>query len=165
MYSAPLDAASTDANPIDLVETVALTKDWTFDRRTELEAAIEVPAHWCDYTLFFAWSQDLESLHLTCAFDMKAPAARRAAAYELLSLLNERLWLGHFALWHDDGVLLFRHTAMLRHGLDQETLEELMDHAVAECERFYPAFQFCLNGGMTAADAIAAAMLDTVGEA
>ncbi|SOD95120.1 YbjN domain-containing protein [Caenispirillum bisanense] len=165
MYSAPLDAASTDANPIDLVETIALTKDWAVDRRTELEAAMEVPGHWCDYTLFFAWSQDLESLHFTCAFDLKVPKNRRADIYELLSLLNERLWLGHFALWHDDGVPLFRHTAMLRHGLDEDTLEEMMDHAVAECERFYPAFQFCLWGGKNAQDAIAAAMLDTVGEA
>lgn len=165
MYSAPLDAASTDANPIDLVETVALTKDWTFDRRTELEAAMEVPGHWCDYTLFFAWSQDLESLHVTCAFDLKVPKNRRADVFELLSLLNERLWLGHFALWHDDGVPLFRHTVMLRHGLDEDTMEELMDHAISECERFYPAFQFLVWGGKTAQDAITAAMLDTMGEA
>ncbi|WP_404383514.1 YbjN domain-containing protein [Caenispirillum salinarum] len=165
MYSAPLDAASLDANPIDLVETVALSRDWPVDRPSAQEAAMDVPGHWCEYGLFFAWSQDLESLHFTCAFDMRIPKDRWPDAYELLAHLNERMWLGHFALWHDDGIPMFRHTAMLRHGLNEETLEELMDLAVEECERFHPAFQFLIDGGMTARQAIDAAMLDTVGEA
>lgn len=165
MYSAPLDAASHDANPIDLIESVAISKDWAFDRRTDEEAAMEVPGHWSDYGLFFGWSQDLESLHFTCAFDMKVPDARRPAVYELLSHLNERMWLGHFAVWHEDSVIMFRHTAMMRHGLSEETIEELMDIAVQECERFYPAFQLVVCNGRTAEEAIATAMLDTVGEA
>ena len=40
-----------------------------------------------------------------------------------------------------------------------------MDLAVAECERYYPAFQFVIWGGRTAEDAIASSLLDTVGEA
>jgi hypothetical protein len=40
-----------------------------------------------------------------------------------------------------------------------------MEIAVSECDRFYPAFQFVIWGGKSAAEAIGAAMLDTVGEA
>ena len=36
---------------------------------------------------------------------------------------------------------------------------------ITECERFYPAFQFVLWGGKSPADALAAAMLECVGEA
>jgi hypothetical protein len=44
-------------------------------------------------------------------------------------------------------------------------MEDLVDIAVAECERFFPSFQFLLWGGKTPAEAVAASMLDTVGEA
>jgi hypothetical protein len=40
-----------------------------------------------------------------------------------------------------------------------------VDIAVAECERYYPAFQFVVWGGKNAPDAIATALLDTMGEA
>jgi hypothetical protein len=49
--------------------------------------------------------------------------------------------------------------------LDSELIGELMDLAVAECERYYPAFQFVIWGGRTAEDAIASSLFDTVGEA
>ena len=41
----------------------------------------------------------------------------------------------------------------------EESLEDLMDIALTECERFFPAFQFVLWGGKAPADALAAAML------
>ena len=40
-----------------------------------------------------------------------------------------------------------------------------MDIAITECERFYPAFQFVHLGRQTPEEAVAAAMLETVGEA
>jgi hypothetical protein len=40
-----------------------------------------------------------------------------------------------------------------------------VDVAITECERFFPAFQFVLQGGKTPTDALAAAMLDCAGEA
>ena len=41
----------------------------------------------------------------------------------------------------------------------------MVDIAITECERFYPAFQFVLWGGKTPADALEAAMLECRGEA
>jgi len=46
-----------------------------------------------------------------------------------------------------------------------ESLEHMVDIALTECERFFPAFQFVLWGGKSPADALAAAMLDCIGEA
>jgi hypothetical protein len=46
-----------------------------------------------------------------------------------------------------------------------EQVEDLVDIALSECERFYPAFQLVLWGGKKPADAMAAAMIDPVGEA
>jgi hypothetical protein len=46
-----------------------------------------------------------------------------------------------------------------------EQLEDLVDIAITECERFYPAFQFVVWGGKSPKEGIGAAMLDTAGEA
>lgn len=158
---------TTAANPLDLVEQVVTANDWAFDRRNDEEMAVEVPGKWCDYSLYFAWRQDMGALHFTCAFDMRVQQAKRREVYDLLAQVNERMWLGHFAVWAEEGVPMFRHAVLLRGlgGASLEQIEDLVDIALTECERFYPAFQFVIWGGKTAEEAIAAALLDTVGEA
>lgn len=155
------------ANPLDIVEQFVTANDWPFDRRSDEEMAVEVPGRWCDYSLYFAWREDVGALHFTCAFDMKVQPAKRSAVYELVAILNEKLWLGHFGLWPDEGVPMFRHAVLIRgdSGTSPEHLEDMVDIALTECERFYPAFQFVIWGGKTPTEAVAASLLDTVGEA
>jgi len=50
-------------------------------------------------------------------------------------------------------------------GLSLEQAEAIAEAAVEECERFYPVFQFVLWGGKSPGEAIAAALIDTHGEA
>ena len=50
-------------------------------------------------------------------------------------------------------------------GLSLEQAEAIAEAAVEECERFYPVFQFVLWGGKSPGEAIAAALIDTQGEA
>ena len=106
-------------------------------------------------------------MHFTCAFDLKVPEKQRGPLFELLALANEKLWLGHFGLEGDEGTPVFRHAVLLRgtNGASAESLEDLVDIALTECERFFPAFQFVLWGGKSPADAMTGAMLDCVGEA
>ena len=164
-----LSSFSTEhqANPLDVMEQVVAANDWVFDRRTDSEMAAEAPGKWCDYGLYFSWSREISAMHFTCAFDIKVPDRQRTALYELLALANERLWIGHFGFDSDDGTLLFRHAVLLRGapGASAESLEDLVDIAVTECERFFPAFQFVLWGGKSPKDALDAAMLECVGEA
>ena len=154
-------------NPLDVVEQVVAANDWAFDRRSDHEMAAEAPGKWCDYGLYFSWSREISAMHFTCAMDMKVPERQRPALYELLALANERLWIGHFGMDSDDGMPLFRHSVLLRGATaaSAESLEDMVDIAITECERFYPAFQFVLWGGKTPADALQAAMLECMGEA
>jgi hypothetical protein len=154
-------------NPLDLMEQIVAANDWAFDRRNDSEMAAEAPGKWCDYGLYFSWSQEISAMHFTCAFDLKVPEKRRGALYELLALANERLWIGHFGMDSDDGMPVFRHSVLLRGapGASSESLEDMIDIAITECERFFPAFQFVLWGGKTPADAMQAAMLECAGEA
>ena len=152
-------------HPVDIIEDIISTKDWVYDRRCETELAVEAPGTWCDYGMFFAWSEDLSALHFSCAFDMRVQPKLMGQIYELLAKLNERLWMGHFAIWVEEGIPMFRHTIRLQGPVDSETITDLMDLAMTECERYYPAFQFVIWGGRTAEDAITSSLLDTVGQA
>ena len=166
--SALLQSTATPvANPLDAVERIIAANDWAFERRSDSEMAAEAPGKWCDYGLYFSWSREISAMHFTCTFDLKVPAPRRGALFELLALANERLWIGHFGMDSDDGMPLFRHAMLLRggQGASAESLEDMVDIAITECERFYPAFQFVLWGGKSPAEAMAAAMLECVGEA
>jgi hypothetical protein len=154
-------------NPLDLVEQVAIANEWPFQRQNEDELAADLSGHWCQYRLWFCWHPDLGVLHLSCALEMKVPANKRSAIHSLLALANEKLWLGHFDLWSEENLPVFRHAVLLREGvgMNGELLEDLVDIAVTECERFYPAFQFVIWGGKSPVEAMTAAMLETEGEA
>ena len=154
-------------HPIDTIEHLVAANEWSFDRLGEDEIAVEVAGRWCDYRLFFAWHAEAAAIHFSLAFDMRVPRAKRAEIGALLALVNEKLWLGHFDLWSEDGLPMFRYAVLLRGtpGPAPEQVEELMAVALAESDRFYPAFQLVIWGGKKPAEALACAMIDPVGEA
>ncbi len=153
-------------NPVDMVEHLATIHDWTFERSTPDELTLSICGAWCDYHVSLTWRDDLEALHLACAFDFKANDARLSSIYRLLALINEQLWLGHFDLWKDDGLLLYRHGLLLA-GADSHAgqCEALLRAALEACERYYQAFQFVRWAGKTPEEALAALMLETQGHA
>ena len=50
-------------------------------------------------------------------------------------------------------------------SLPLDLTETLLESAIDECERFYPVFQFVLWGGKSPAEALAASLIETRGEA
>src|SRR5215467_11407733 len=60
-------------NPLEMVERVATTHLWSFERACEDELAIVVRGKGADYQVSFAWMHDMEALHLACAFELNAP--------------------------------------------------------------------------------------------
>ena len=167
MAIATAEQTSPQSNPLDILEELVAANEWRFDRSSDEEMVVELTGRWCDYRMLFAWHEDLSAVYFSCLFDLRIPVRKRTAALELLALVNERLWLGHFELGSEDLLPIYRHTVLLRGAESRsvEQLEELVDIALTECERFYPAFQFMLWGGHTPQAALDAAMLETVGEA
>jgi hypothetical protein len=158
---------SSARNPLDIVEEIVAANEWVFERSGRDELTVEFAGHWCSYHLHFVWSEDLSAMHLSCFMDMKVPKKRFTPVAELLALINTKLWLGSFVLPVAESTPVFRHTILLRgaHGASVEQLEDVVDIALTESERFYPAFQFVTWGGKTPDEAIAASLLETVGEA
>jgi hypothetical protein len=60
-------------NPLEVVERVAASNDWSFERAGEDEITILVRGKWADYQVSFTWMFDIEALHLACAFELKVP--------------------------------------------------------------------------------------------
>lgn len=154
-------------HPLDLMEQIASAQDWIFERTSDQNIAVEVRGHWCDYRLFGTWHEDMGALLFACAFDVRVPESKRRDVADLMLCINEKMVVGHFDVWSEDGLPVFRHAVLLRGttGASVEQIEDMVDIALAECERYYPAIQFVLWGGKSPAEAIEAAILETVGEA
>ena len=60
---------------------------------------------------------DIEALHLACAFDMRVPEPRLTEVQQLVALINEQMWIGHFDVWMQNGVVMFRHALLLAGGV------------------------------------------------
>ncbi len=167
MAVASIETSSFTQNPLDTLEEIVAANDWAFDRSSHDEMIVEIAGRWCNYRLFFFWQDDVSAMQFSCQYDMRVAQGRRAAVYELLAIINERMWLGHFDLDSDEGTPMFRHTTLLRgaQAASVEQLEDLVEIALTECERYYPAFQFVIWGGKSPVEAVSAAILDTVAEA
>jgi hypothetical protein len=166
------DEGHDPAAPIDMLEAYYAAHGWSHERHDD-EIVATVKGSWTEYELRALWRDDDSVLQFLAFPDIKVAEDRRAAMYETLALVNEQMWLGHFELWSSSGILLYRHAAMIDGAGDEgdegtlslAATELLVETAIDECERFYPVFQFVLWGGKTPKEAIAAAMVETHGEA
>jgi len=153
-------------NPIDLVEQLALGHDWACDRTADDELTLIVAGNWTDYHVSLNWRNDLEALHLACAFDFKVPDNRLGEMYRLVAQINEQLWLGHFDLWMQEGLVMFRHALLLNGSVATPSQCEAMLRAALEaCERYYQAFQFVVWAGKESREALVSTIFETEGQA
>jgi len=154
-------------NPLAVVEDLAADNNLPFERSGEDEVTIVSKGNWTDYQLSFTWMNEIEALHLACAFDMKIPETRRAEVQRLIGAINEQLWVGHFDIWIHTGMIMYRQALVLPGGMPASSAQcqTMLLSAVHACERYYPAFQFVVWAGQSASEAMRAAMFDTEGQA
>jgi hypothetical protein len=131
------------SNPLDSVEDMLSGQDWAFERPHTDELSVTIVGRHAPYRMTFLWQEDYSAMQFFCEFDLSIPSSRRAAAAQALQMMNAGLWLGHFVINNETGAPTFRHTSMFR-GQTQssgaELVEDLVDIAVAECDRYFAAF-------------------------
>jgi hypothetical protein len=162
-----MDINNLALNPIDVVEDVIHSKKWNFSRADEYELVAEIATHWCQYRLYFTWSEQIKAISFTITFDLKFPQTKSKEVYELLALINEKLWIGHFDITSKNGIPAYRHTFMSlsENEMLHNQLEDLVDIAVYECEKYYPAFQLVLFEDSDPKNAVNVSTFDTIGKA
>lgn len=158
---------SADIHPIDIVENLAESRDWAFDRVAEDQIAMAVEGSWRTYSITLAWSGFDETLRMICTFEMEPPAERLPELYELLNMANDKCWAGGFALWKEQQLMVYRYGLVLAGGASAgpEQIDQLLGAGVTACERFYPAFQLTCWGNRSPKDAIGIAIAEAYGRA
>jgi hypothetical protein len=154
-------------DPLDVVERVLAAENLSFDRTDDGDLAFALTGDWKDFELWFAWRPEADCLQLCLSVDLKAGGVLRDAAHSLINLINQRVWLGHFEIWADDGEIVFRHALSLPDGERPSMAQtaSMIDAAMEAADRFYPAFDFLISGGKSPEDAMAACMFETMGHA
>lgn len=153
--------------PIDMLERYYDAHGWAAERLGDDEIVTTVQGSWTQYELRAVWRTEDSVLQFLALPDIRVPPDKRLAIYETIGLINEQLWLGHFEFWSSSGLALYRNATLVEGdgALGLEQAETLVETALDECDRFYPVFQFVLWGDKSPAEAIAAAMIETRGEA
>lgn len=159
--------ADNDAAPIEMLTALFEARGWPCEMISDEEVSGEVQGSWAKYQLRAIWRGEDNVLQLLCLPDIRVAKEKRGNAYELLSLVNEQMWLGHFDIWSNGDMLLYRHGALLGDEglLSIAQAQALAETAIEECDRFYPAFQFVLWGDKDPRAALESAMVDAAGEA
>ncbi|WP_417468741.1 YbjN domain-containing protein [Maricaulis sp.] len=159
--------APATSDPLDAVEQAVIAEQYPYDREENGELHLSVPGAWRDHQMWFAWRPELDALHICSSLDLKVTSNRFRDICELVARLNEKLWLGHFDVWVEDGSVVYRHAISLPAGetISPAQAATMIAAAQEAGERFYPAFHFLIWGGKNVEEATAAAMFETAGEA
>lgn len=156
-----------EIHPIDIVETLAEHHAWEFDRVGDDQIAMSVEGQWRGYSLTLAWSGSDETLRLICTYEMEPPEARMGELYETLNLTNDMVWGGGFTYWAQQRLMVWRYGLLLTGGQNAapEQIDQMIQAAVAACERFYPAFQLVAWADRAPEEALKLAIAQAYGRA
>lgn len=162
------DEVEAPSDPMDTVESVMGSDDrFQCERAEDGDVHFTFKTSWGESVGYFSFRHELPALLFTLGFEIQAPISRRVETMKLASLINENLWLGHFDVWSDDGTIIFRHAMPMigREDISIGEVQAMLAAAMDAAERFSPAFQYVILGGMSAEDSSAAALFETLGEA
>jgi hypothetical protein len=164
-----LDSHSHDFSDrsMDVIEQTLLAADWACERSEEGVIHCAAMTKWGEFGGMFVWRAEPASLNFSLTLDLRAPSAKQHAISELLRKINERLWLGHFDYWSNEGVAVFRHTIPMldRIAPDPGEIAAVLAAALDAADQFLPAFNFVVWAGKSAEEAVAAVVFETSGEA
>ncbi|MDV6329747.1 YbjN domain-containing protein [Asticcacaulis sp. 201] len=162
-------------DPLDMVESILTEEGLEFERTPEGDLGFALTGDWRTYEMWFSWRPEGECLQLCCSLDVEGgtgkvlPIERLGGLYELIGLVNQHVWFGHFEVFRDADTLdvIFRHTVALN-PLERTSVgasAHMINSAAEAVDRFFPAFDFWFKGAVSAGDAFAACLFETVGEA
>ncbi len=155
------------SSPIDLVETVVGGSGWPYDRPDDNQIMFQVDSGHSVYHFHLIWTESVQTLALFSWMENKIQAHQRTRLPELLALINTEVTFGHFFFDAEEGRAMFRYSLVLPILGEGSVVqvEASLNAASAEIQRFFPAFQYVLWGGMSPADALAIVLIDPIGTA
>ena len=152
---------------LDLIEQCLNSAEWAAERGDDATLHCVAPTRWGECGGMFGYRDEPASIQFTLSAELRAPKSRHGAIAELVGLVNERMWLGHFEFWRNEGVVMFRHTLpmMDREQPEPGEIVAMLTAASEALERFLPTFNFVAWAGKSPEEAIETSMFETIGEA
>lgn len=169
-----IDLFDDVSNPLDGIEEIMINNDWTFDRLSQDEITVHVSGKQGTYKMSFVWQDSFNALQFCCAPDLAIAANKIAEAAQVMNDINVSLWLGHFDICTDNKsqkdktvhIPCFRHTSLFR-GITETSgiahMEDLIDIALHECERYYPSFELLSQATRSTKKDMSLALMDVAG--
>jgi hypothetical protein len=143
-------------NPLDTIENIFIRENINFDRRKDNELVAEVLGKWDNMLVFFAYEEHMRCVHISCLLNIESSAVDRSKMFELLAMLNENLWLGHFSYWSEQKMPIFKHSIILQdeEELFSDKISKIIELSIMECERVYPIFNVVMRQDVSTAQAM-----------
>ena len=149
-------------NPLSVFERLSIAEHYEFERISDTELHVSLPGLWCHHDVTLKWDADTEKVLLLLAFEGRNPGGRSNDICRLMSLINERLSVGHFDYWNKTGALVYRNAHSLSGGskFTTEQAQDMIALALDAAERGYPACQYVVWAGKSPEDALTSALVD-----
>ena len=167
METTQLELIDETHNPLDTVEDVLVSHNWDFNRMGDDELLVNVVGKSGQYKLFFIWQEDMQALQFCAQLDLNIRENNMDVSRKALTHINESLWMGHFDLPECNPKPSYRYTCLLRgrsHENANSMMEDLVDIALAQCEKHFPLFTLLSSANDINDDALSLALMDTEGE-
>ncbi len=162
-----IDLYNDVSNPLDSVEEIMANNDWVFSRPFDDQLTVQVSGKMGVYDLVFLWQEEFSAMQFMCMPDVTITADKADKTIKTMHDMNQNLWLGHFDLEKMGNTFRprFKHTCLFR-GLYQtsgiEMVEDLIDIALSECERYHATFDMMM-AREPLNDNLALSMMDVAG--
>ena len=163
----PMNGTVLANNPIDEVENFLNLRSYVTERRGSNEVVVAVQGKWNDMLNFFSFEENMRCLHVSCLINIENQIENKSKIFELLALINDDLWMGHFSYWAEQKMMVYRHSLLCNEKSIhfEGQIAQIMDIAIKECERMYPVFNVVMTKGMEPTQALYPMMMETVGQA
>lgn len=152
--------------PLEVVEAFFLERQVRVFWDGDDAVGCQIEGRHATYSPYFRWDEGMEMLQFSVVLEQKVPVHKVPELTKLIMRINGgSVPLGHFAFF--EGSPMFLYALPLRGAREVAwgQVEEIFEVAVHECDRFHPAIQHVIWGGMTADEAFNAACVETMGEA
>ena len=165
-YNSP-NFKDKNLNPIDLLEDVVVSYNWPYNRTDSNTLFAEAKGNWCDYHLTLAWSQERKLLQYSWLYNIRIESEKYNLIYPLINKINVSLPSGHIELWEDEGMIMYRNSEITKTeiAINQTEINFILSSCLAECDKYYPSFQFVLLEKKSPHQALEASLINTYGEA
>ena len=154
-------------NPIDYIEEYFSRFFDNILRDSENKITINAKGLWNTYKISIIWSETKKIFEICSYLDNSRKTRNDNSVYLLISKVNEKTGLGYFNFNPKLNTIFFNHKASVKgqESITIEQVENFVDIAVEECDRFFPVFYVFFNKKKSPKNAIDIAILETCGEA